>query len=215
MTMGGATLRVEYLAALGLEPLQLRAPFASANDEAGPDARDALAGMDETGMPGVAGSSGAAAPIADSAAASTMAPAARTAHGSAAASGRAQPPGQQIRPTPATGSRAAGKTAASDAAEDAGLFAPRPARLCFLLPEDDGLDGPNARLLHAIAHAAGVLPAELGIAPDAGIPVIRFAPGSSPGVEPQAPAPAALRSAQAKRALWPTLRRLRRSLRSS
>lgn len=205
MTMDGATLRVEYLAALGLEPLLLRAPFAAAGDAAtdahadarGSDASGVARGSDRAGSTGESGS----AP--DPASTSTS----------------ARQPGRALSrdkdSTETTGTRASRSAAAKAVSDDAGLFAPRPARLCFLLPDDDGLDGPNARLLRAIAHAAGVSPAELASVPTDGVPVMAFATVPPSDLAARAPSPSALRSAQQKRALWPILRRLRRALRSS
>lgn len=116
-------------------------------------------------------------------------------------------------PTTRARSDASRERAPQQQNDDAGLFAPQPARLCFLLDIADADDASHQRLLRAIALAAGVSPAQLAHEAREGLPMIAFGLDASHAIA--APAPAALRNARAKRALWPALRRLRRTLRTT
>lgn len=99
----------------------------------------------------------------------------------------------------------------SNAGADAGLFAPQPARLRLQVEGIVAFDGPHARLLRALVRAVGVVEAEVRFdASEAALPAIVLA---AHGDDVLAASPADLRSARAKRAAWPQLRRLRRRLR--
>ncbi|MBB5208675.1 hypothetical protein [Chiayiivirga flava] len=107
---------------------------------------------------------------------------------------------------------AAGADGTADAREDgadAGLFGPRAARVCVL---GAGEAQAQERLLRQIVQALGVSVAEVRFEAEPGMPVIAL--GVAAGDTAIAmPSLQQLRTADAKRAAWPALRRLRRRLR--
>lgn len=110
--------------------------------------------------------------------------------------------------TPRPESRSATVPAARQAVPDEGLFGPRAARVCVLVA--DGA-GAQERLLRQIVQALGVALAEARFEAEAGVPTVAF--GATSGDALAMPALHELRTARAKRAAWPALRRLRRRLR--
>lgn len=86
------------------------------------------------------------------------------------------------------------------------------ARLQLRLAEADPLAGEHAALLRGVVRALGLDLAEVCFDPREGLAVLAFDSGEKPA-QVHAPALATLRGANAKRALWPALRRLRRSVR--
>lgn len=100
-----------------------------------------------------------------------------------------------------------------DMVADDGLFGPRPARICLLVADEADFSGPHGRLLRAVVQALGVAAAEASFDARDGVPAIAFGAAAIDAAV-VAPALSELRGAQAKRAAWPALRRLRRTLRS-
>jgi hypothetical protein len=87
-------------------------------------------------------------------------------------------------------------------------------RLRVLGADQAFANSPDAKLLQALVAALGLRPDEVSSAPGAGVPVLAFALDVD-GDAIQLPALDRLRNADAKRAAWPALRRLRRALRGA
>lgn len=91
---------------------------------------------------------------------------------------------------------------------------PKPRRVLVVLsPESNWLRGPYAKLARSLLAALGMKEDDIRGEPHAGMPTLCFG-RETPGAI-HAPALAALRNAQAKRALWPVLRALRKQLRTA
>lgn len=88
------------------------------------------------------------------------------------------------------------------------------ARLQLHIADADPFAGEHAMLLRGVVRALGLDLADICFDPRGTLPVLAFDSGDTPA-QVHAPALAALRGARAKRALWPALRRLRRSVRRS
>ena len=86
------------------------------------------------------------------------------------------------------------------------------ARLQLRMLEADPFAGPHAALLRGVVRALGLAPGDVCFEPREALLVLAFDDAGAPG---DGPTLAALRDARAKRALWPTLRRLRARLRGS
>ena len=80
------------------------------------------------------------------------------------------------------------------------------------LTDADPLAGEHAALLGGVVRALGLHLADVCFDPREALPVLAFDSADAPA-QVHAPALSALRGACAKRALWPALRRLRRSVR--
>ena len=208
-----ASLRHDYLAAIGLEPLVLRTDSTRRDPADAATARDAAARLlDAHGDQASHGAN----------------------ESSVHAHGQGASRSASSTPEHALGSRAprpdvqadAGVTSRPGVAADTadGLFAPRPARLHLATPDAEDFAGPHAALLRALVRALGVTESDVRFAPHPALqddpagaagdalPILAFGVPSDTAAL-QAQALAQLRDAAAKRALWPVLRRLRRTLR--
>jgi hypothetical protein len=86
------------------------------------------------------------------------------------------------------------------------------ARLQLRMDEADPFAGPHAVLLRSVVRALGLDPGDVCFEPRAAVPVLAF---DHADAQAHAITLASLRDGRAKRAFWPTLRRLRVRLRSS
>ena len=110
-------------------------------------------------------------------------------------------------PGASSATRQASESGPSSPVEPAGMV-----RLQLRLAEADPLAGEHAALLRGVVRALGLDLASVCFDPREALPVLAFDSVDAPA-QVHAPALAALRGARAKRALWPALRRLRRSVR--
>lgn len=111
-------------------------------------------------------------------------------------------------------SLATDEVAGSHPGTPVGESAPTPVRLVLLVQGGaDALRGEHGARVGALLAALGVGRDEVGFEFDASLPSLALGPHPEAAhAALQAPAPASLRDARSKRALWPALRALRRRL---